>query len=225
MIASQNEIRARIDQLRLSYEGYKRQLARPGATEERRARLQSEVEIMGEEIATLEKLAQLSRLEPDRGKVEAAVRERLGIVREALGSDPSLGDLSDQERDLTSGEARAFVWALGEDAVTQGMQEMLRGHERHDPTRTERALPRILAHRLEEAPDVDTRASAAYDIGQLRIASAIPSLAAALQDDPFVAEVAMRALSLFSDEELRQASLSDEQIARIRHAPNAGEHQ
>jgi|GEM_PF-5926409 len=218
MIPNPTDIRARIDQIRLSYDGYKRQVTHPGMSDERIARLQAEIQVMSEEIATLEKLAHLARIEPDRHRIESMVRDRLATVREALRNDPSLSDLSEQERDLTSGEIRAFVWALGEDAVTLGMQEVMRGHERSDPGRTERALPQILTHHLEEAPDVDTRASAAYDLGKLHITSAIPSLANALQDDPFVAEIALRSLALFTDDELQRAGVSTDAIARIQEA-------
>lgn len=218
MIPTPTDIRSRIDHLRLSHDGYKRQVAHPGMSGDRVARLQSEIQIMSEEIATLEKLAHLARIEPDPAKIETMVRDRLATVRDALRNNPLLSDLSEQERDLTSGEIRAFVWALGEDAVTLGMQEMMRGHERSDPGRTERALPQILIHRLQEAPDADTRASAAYDLGKLHITSAIPSLANALQDDPFVAEIALRSLTLFTDDELQQANLSTDDFARIREA-------
>jgi HEAT repeat protein len=95
--------------------------------------------------------------------------------------------------------------------------ELLKGHD-PDPSRTDRAMPGILIHTLEEGPDIDTRASAAYDLGKLHIAQGIPALAAALTDDPFVADLALQALASFSDEELSAAGLAKDIIAAIKQA-------
>src|SRR5205807_10568472 len=84
MIASQLEIRSHIEQLRLGQTGYTRQLAKLEISPERRERLEIDVRLAEEEIATLEKIAQLGRVEPDRAKVEAAMRERLLALRTRL---------------------------------------------------------------------------------------------------------------------------------------------
>jgi len=206
MLASQAEIKNRIDQARLSYDGYSRQLARPTLESVRRERLEIDVRLLGEEIATLEKLLQLTRAIEDHSRVEEIVRARLGEVRATLAADAELSSRSAPERDYASGEVSALVWALGEDPLTLGMAEMMRGHEQADPSRTNRALPAILIHQLQEAPDAETRASAAYELGKLHITQAIPNLTAALKDKPLVAEVASLALAMFTREELEQAS-------------------
>ncbi len=218
MIVSHSEIRSKIDQIKVGYEGYKRQLKRPDLTLERKARLEAEIKLTADEIATLEKIAQLGRVEQDRTKIEEIVRERLEAMRTKLAADPFLAALSSQERDLVSGEVRALVWALREDTLTLFTQELLRENERHDPGRTDRALPTILIHTLEEAPDIDARASAAYDLGKLHITQAIPRLAAALHDHRVVADTAFHALLLFTDDELREAGFSTSLVERIKEA-------
>ncbi|MFL5734956.1 MAG: HEAT repeat domain-containing protein, partial [Chloroflexia bacterium] len=80
---------------------------------------------------------------------------------------------------------------------------------------TDRAAASILLNTLQEAPDAETRASAAYELGKLKPPQAIPALARALEDDPLVAEIALKALSTFAEAELRQAGLPEEGIARI----------
>jgi hypothetical protein len=219
MIVSQAQVRSRIDQLTLSFEGYKRQLDHLDLSGERKERLQTEVRLLQEEIATLETLAQFRRVELDRDKIEAEVRTRLAHVRQRLASEPALHDYTADERDMASGEVRALQWSLGEDTLSLYTQELLKGHD-PDPSRTDRAMPGILIHTLEEGPDVDTRASAAYDLGKLQIAQGIPALAAALTDDPFVAELALQALASFSDDEISTAGLPDDVIAEIRQARN-----
>jgi HEAT repeat protein len=76
-------------------------------------------------------------------------------------------------------------------------------------------------HTLEEAPGVEARASAAYELGKLGIAQAIPALAKALNDDPLVAEMALRALSMFGDVQLEEAGLPEELRAKARDARQA----
>lgn len=205
MLASQSEIKNKIDQLRLGYDGYSRQLTRPGLDTGRRERLEIDVRLLGEEIATLEKLLQLGRAVDDRARIEEIARERLQEMRLTLSEDETLRNLEEEQRDYASGEVRALVWALGEDMLTLGMAEMMRGRGQADPARTDRALPAILIHQLEEAPDAETRASAAYELGKLHITQAIPNLTAALKDKPLVAEIASRSLAMFTSEELKQA--------------------
>lgn len=218
MIVSQNEVRSKIDQIKVGYEGNKKQLNRPDLTIERKGRLEAEIKLTADEIATLEKIAQLGRAEPDRAKIEEIVRERLEAMRTTLAADPFLAALSSQERDLVSGEVRALMWALREDTLTLFTQELLRENEHHDPGRTDRALPTILIHTLEEAPEVDARASAAYDLGKLHITRAIPRLATALHDHRIVAETAFHSLLLFTDNELQEAGLSTSLVERIKEA-------
>jgi hypothetical protein len=103
---------------------------------------------------------------------------------------------------------------LGEDTLTLYTNELMKGHD-PDPSRTDRAMPGILIHALEEGPDVDTRASAAYDLGKLHITQAIPALAAALSDDPFVSDLALRSLASFTDEELGAANLAPPVISKV----------
>ncbi|MEO6457599.1 MAG: hypothetical protein ABIO92_04915 [Chloroflexia bacterium] len=209
MLASQGEIKNKIEQLRLGFDGYSRQLTRPNLDAGRRERLEIDVHLLGEEIATLEKLLQLGRAVDDRTRIEEIARERLEEVRRALAEDDTLSNLNEQERDYVSGEISALVWALGEDALTLGMAEMMRGRGQADPTRTDRALPAILIHQLEEAPDAETRASAAYELGKLHITQAIPNLKRALKDKPIVAQVASSSLAMFTIEELEQPGTSE----------------
>ena len=68
---------------------------------------------------------------------------------------------------------------------------------------------------LKKAPTLTHRASSAYDLGKLHVVQAIPALAAALTDDPFVADLALRALAAFSNEELSASGLRDELIATV----------
>lgn len=218
MIVSQGEVRSKIDQVKVGYEGYKRQLKRADLTIERKGRLEAEIKLAADEIATLEKVAQLGRVEQDRTKIEEIVRERLAAMRAKLAADPFLAALSSQERDLLSGEVRALVWALREDTLTLFTQELLRENEHHDSGRTDRALPAILIHTLEEAPEIDARANAAYDLGKLHITQAIPRLAAAFHDHRVVADTAFHALTLFTDDELKEAGLSISLIERIKEA-------
>jgi hypothetical protein len=219
MLVSQAEVRSRIDQLTLSFEGYKRQLDHLDLSAERKERLQTEVRFLQEEIAVLETLAQFGRVELDRDKIEAEVRSRLAHIRQRLSSDPALQQYTSEERDMGSGEIRALQWSLGEDTLSLYTQELLKGHD-PDPSRTDRAMPAILIHTLEEGPDIDTRASAAYDLGKLHITQGIPALASALTDDPFVADLALQALASFSDEEISAAGLANDVIAEIGQARN-----
>jgi predicted HTH domain antitoxin len=218
MITTQSDIRGRIEQLRLSDTGYRKQLALANISPERRERLDIDIRLMQQEIATLEKVAQLERVEPDAAKVETAVRERLEALRARLASDPALSELAGEERDMTSGEVRALMWVLGEDRLTENMRLLMAGHDRSDPTRTDRAVPNILVHTLEEAPDAEARAGAAYELGKLNVSQAIPALARALEDDPLVAETALRALSMFTPGDLQAAGLDAALIARARDA-------
>ena len=153
-----------------------------------------------------------------RAKIEEIVQTRLAEVRTRMANDPTLSALTSEERDLSSGEIHALLWALGEDKITADLREAMRGHEHADPARTDRALPGILIHRLQEAPDTDTRAAAAYELGALGIVQAIPSLAAALNDEPLVAEIALHALRQFSDAQLSDAQLDEEVTGKVRAA-------
>lgn len=217
MIVSHSEVRSRIDQLKLSHEGYSRQLTRPGLTEERRERLETSVRLLGEEMATLETLSQFGRVEPDRDKIEAEVRRRLESVQARLAKDEALAGLELEERDLHSGEVRALQWALGEDKLMRDVQEWS-DQTAHDPTRLERNLPVLLLKMVREGADAGTRAIAAYDLGKLHIAEAIPALADALEDEAAVAEVSWSALLMFSDEELQAAGLGTDVLARVAEA-------
>lgn len=214
MLVSQNEVRSRIEQVKLGYEGYRRQLSRLSLDGERKERIETDVRLMQEELNTLETLAQFGRIEPDRDKIEAEVRSRLAALRARMAADPHLAQYSQEERDSSSGEIRALQWALGEDILTIYTQELMKGHD-PDPSRTNRALPAILIHALEEGPDPGTRAASAYDIGQLHITQGIPALAAALADDPLVADISLKALSLFTNEELLAANLPPGVLARV----------
>jgi hypothetical protein len=192
MLASQAEVRSRIEELKQSFAGYGRQLSRLDLTPERRERLELDRAVLEEEIATLEKIAHLGRLEPDRGRVEAAARERLEERRRQLGSDPELAHLTSSERESISGETRALVWALGEDPFAEGVRGIMVGHERADHARADRELPDILIRFVTGGPNVESRASAAYELGKLRVAKGISALVGALSDVPEVAGIALR---------------------------------
>lgn len=203
VIASQGEIKVRIDDLRLNHSGYARQLGRPGLSPDRRQRLELDVALLEEEISTLEKIHQLGRVEPDQAKIESIVQERLDVLAVRYSQDLSLAHLELGEIGAASGEAKALMWALGRDPLTIAMQEIMKSHGPRDLGRTDRAMPNILRHALEEGPDPDTRASAAYELGKLRVKEAIPWLLKARGDpDSFVAQVALSALAQFSDEDL-----------------------
>lgn len=217
MIVSQNEVRARIDQLQLNYEGYRRQLSRLELSGDRRERLERDVLLIGEEIATLEKIAQVGRVEPNRDRIEEIVRERLAVLRDRLSADPSTAGLTPDERETISGEARALLWTLREDTLTRYSDELAKGRGL-DPGRTDRAMPTILMHTLRNGPNSEARASAAYDLGKLHIADAIPALADALRDDPMVAQLALGALTLFSDDELTAAGMAPAIVEQVRAA-------
>ncbi len=217
MAASQSEIKARIDELRLSLNGYNRQLGRPDLSAERAERLETEVGSLSAEIATLEKLAQLVRLEPDGEKVTAAVTERLAVVTSRLAAEPAFAHLEPGDVGAVSGEAKALLWALGRDKLTLALREVPALASRADPDRTARALPNILIHTLEDAPDPDARAGAAYELGKLGIAEAIPALVTAANDaDPSLASAAFRALARFPDADLIEAGVAPEVRAKIR---------
>lgn len=222
MVASQAEIKSRIEELRLSHSGYTRQLGRPGLSRDRQERLEIDVGLLQEEIATLDKILSLSRIEPDHTKVQAAVQERLDVLAARYAEDPALAHLEPDELGAASGEARALLWALGRDRLTIAMHEIIKSHGPRDTGRTERAIPNILKHALEEGPDPDTRASSAYELGKLHIQEAIPSLVAALNDpDSFVGQVALRALAYFSDEELAKAQVVGGVLRQVSAARTA----
>jgi HEAT repeat protein len=146
------------------------------------------------------------------------VRERLEEKRRKLSTDPDLHLLTQEERDRSSGEIHALLWALGEDFLSRGVRTIMEEHDNPDPSHTDRALPNILIHFLEEGPNIESRASAAYDLGMLHVTAAIPALAAALEDVPEVAEVALRALTTFTDQELDEAGIPAETQQRVRNA-------
>src|SRR4051812_22872400 len=143
LIAGQPDIRARIEQLKLSDNGYRRQLALLNVSPERRERLEIDVRLLQEEIAALEKLAQLRRIEPDPQKVEDAVRERLDSLRTRMSADPALAHLTEEERELTSGEVKGLLWALGEDPLTAKMRQLMPPRDPSDTGRTDRAAASI----------------------------------------------------------------------------------
>jgi hypothetical protein len=88
-----------------------------------------------------------------------------------------------------------------------------------DPGRTDRAIPSILLHALQEAPDAESRASAAYELGRLQLVEAIPSLVRAVEDpDSFVVDVALQALGYYPDEALREARVSPTLVERVVRA-------
>jgi predicted HTH domain antitoxin len=219
-IVTHDEVRARIDQLRLSYHGYKRQLERLDLAPERRARLETDINLLEEEISTLEKIAQLGRIEPDRAKIEALVRERLHEVRAALAADPALYGLSAEQRDYTSGEVSALLWVLREDRLSMSMQQF--AHSRRQPEHTERTLASALIQRLRNPADRDAQASAAYELGKLHVVEAIPYLAAALEAPAPVAEMALNALASFTEQELLDAGLPAEVRSRIVRSAGRG---
>ncbi|MDQ3706263.1 MAG: HEAT repeat domain-containing protein [Chloroflexota bacterium] len=223
MIVEQAAIKSRLDELRLSYDGFTKQLTRPGLSAERAERLHSDLEMLREEIATLEKLQQLGRVEPDRARVEAAVQERLEVVQERLLEEMRSVGLEAEAAGAISGEARGLLWALGRDRLTLAMQDMSQNVPGRDPGRTDRAIPNILLHALQEAPDAESRASAAYELGRLQLVEAIPSLVRAVEDrDSFVVDVALQALGYYPDEALREAQVSPtliERVARARQRP------
>jgi hypothetical protein len=210
------DVRARIDHLRLSYDGYNRQLRNLALSEERRARLEAEVSVLAEEISTLEKFLSVLRVAPDPDKVETVARDRLGVVRARLAEDSSLADLEQEHRDNTSGEARALLWALGEDSFSVSMREEARDPARRGPAGAVQALPSILITGLRTGADTGARASAAYELGVLQITEAIPHLAAVLSDGGSVPEMALLALTRFSDQELSDAGLSTDLIEKVR---------
>jgi hypothetical protein len=216
VLASRNDVRNRIEQLKLSHSGYGRQLTTLDLSVERRERLELDVRLLAEEISTLEKLAHLGRLEPDPSKVEASVRERLDALRQRLATDPSLSGFSAEERDQASGEVRALLWALGEDALTRKMRAITAGDRSDDPARIDRAALQMLVQTLQDNPEENSRAGAAYELGRLQNPQAIPVLAAALDDAPIVAEMALTALARFGDPQLREAGLPEELLSKIR---------
>jgi HEAT repeat protein len=219
MIVDQATIKSKLEEVRLSFEGFTKQLTRPDLSPERAERLQADLAMLRDEIATLEKLHQLGRLEPDRATVENAVEERLAVVRQRLEEETSSLNLEPQDLAAMSGEAKALLWALGRDNLTLAMQEMSQNVPVRDPERTERAVPNILLHALQEAPDAESRASAAYELGRLQVAEALPALVSAVEDrDPFVVDVALQALGYFSDEALSEAQISPSLIERVRSA-------
>ena len=218
MLATPQEVRARIDHLRLSFDGYNRQLRNLTLSDERQARLEAEVSVFSEEITTLEKLLSVMRVEPDSDKVETVARDRLTVVRERLAGDPSLADLEQAHRENTSGEARALLWALREDAFSVGMRESASDRAGRGPAGAVQALPRILMSGLSTGTDPNARASAAYELGVLHVVEAIPHLAAVLPDGGPVAEMALLSLARFSDQELSDAGLSPELIEKVQQA-------
>ena len=151
MLVSQNEIRSRIEQVKLGYEGYRRQLSRLNLEGERKERIETDVRLMQEELNTLETLAQFGRIEPDRDKIEAEVSSRLAILRDRMATDPDLALYTQEERDSSSGEICALQWSLGEDILTFYTQELMKGHD-PDPSRTDRACrPAYLSTPLKKA--------------------------------------------------------------------------
>lgn len=221
MIVEQAAIKSRLDELRLSYDGFTKQLTRPDLSTERAERLHSDIDMLREEIATLEKLQQLGRVEPDRAKIEESVLARLEVVKERLGKEMRALGLEVEASGAISGEAKALLWALGRDRLTLAMQDMLLNVPGRDHGRTDRAIPNILLHALQEAPDAESRASAAYELGRLQLVEAIPSLVRAVEDrDSFVVDVALQALGYYPEEALREAQVGPtlvERVARARH--------
>jgi hypothetical protein len=210
MLRSAGEVRARIDQLRLSHDGYSKQLGRSVGSEERRERLQVEVASLADEMKTLETLLSVLRVEEDMEKVEVVVRDRLAHVRERLSESGQEG------MEGGSGEARALLWALGEDSFTASAQEA--GGARRGPAGAVEALPSILLSGLVSGTDPDARAYAAYELGVLHVTEAIPHLVDALAYRKPIHETALLALAHFSDEELEAAGVSPDVLKRIREA-------
>jgi hypothetical protein len=172
--------------------------------------------VLAEEITTLEKLLSVLRVEPDLDKVETIARDRLGVVRARLSEDPSLAGLEQDHRDNVSGEARALLWALGEDPFSASMREEARDPTRSGPAGAVQALPNILITGLRTGADPGARASAAYELGVLHITEAIPHLAAVLPDGGSIAEMALLALTRFSDQELSDAGLPTDLVEKVR---------
>lgn len=219
MIASRQEIKSRIEELKLSYTGYTRQLGRLGLTHDRAERLNIDVAYLTEEMATLDKVLQLWQVEPDAGEIQRLAEERLGALAQRYAGDPRFAELPADDLGLASGEARALLWVLGRDKLTLAMQDIMQRAGPRDPSRTERALPTILLHTLQEAPDPDFRANAAFDLGKLRLREAIPALEAALRDsDQMVVQVAFKSLTCFSDEDLALAHVALNILEQVRAA-------
>jgi hypothetical protein len=217
MLASSGEVRNHIEEVRLSSDGYKRQLRAPGISPDRRGRLEGEVALMEEEIATLEKIAQLGRVEEDRAKIEAMVLDRLTTLKERMASDSATAHLRPEEYAYVSGEVKALLWALGEDRLLQSMRQASasRDASQGNPAQFDNAVAATLVRALREGAERDTRASAAYDIGRLHLVAALPALGAAIDDHPHVAAVALRALSTFSDDELSEAGVPETVMRKI----------
>ena len=218
MLVSQGEVRNRIEEINLSSEGYKRQLRAPGISGERQERLQADVNLMVEELATLEKIAQLGRVEEDRAKIEAIVRDRLGELQLRMAQSNATAGLRPEEYAYASGEVKALMWALGEDRLLQSMKQASSSREasQSNPAQFSDAMTTMLIQALREGAERDTRASAAYDIGRLHLIAALPQLAAALNDQPYVVAVVLQSLKNFSDDELTAAGVSEEIMRRVR---------
>jgi len=216
MLVSQNEVQARIEELRLGSSGYKRQLKLLDISPERRQRLEAEVVIREEESKTLEKIVQLGRVEEDREKIEAIVRERLEVLQSRLSADADKSGLEPDQYEYVSGEYKALVWALGEDALTKSLRHTPIAHRlTQDEEQSAQTVTAMLTRAIRDGRTVDMRASAAYDIGRLHLIEALPHLAAALRDDSMVADVALQALRAFSEAEMRDAGVADEVIRRV----------
>lgn len=209
MLETQSEVRSRIEEINLSSEGYRRQLRTPNISRERQERLESEVNLMAEELATLEKIAQLGRIEEDRAKVEVIVRDRLDELQARMAQESATAHLRPEEYAYASGEIKALMWALGEDRLLQRMKQASSSREasQSNPAQFGDAMTTMLIQALREGAERDTRASAAYDIGRLHLVAALPQLAAALNDHPYVAAVARQALQSFTDDELAAAGV------------------
>jgi hypothetical protein len=222
MLVTPNQVRTRIDHLRLSLDGYNRQLQRLDLSDERRSRHEAEVRIFAEEISTLRKLLEVMRVEPDPEKVEIIARDRLAEVRENLARDPLLEELDSAAKENSSGEARALLWALGEDTFSAGMRAAEADRAERGASGAVQALPMILRSGLSTGADANARASAAYELGVLHVVEAIPDLAAVLGEEGPVAEMALLALSRFSDNELFDAGLSTEIVGAAQRARSVG---
>ena len=98
------------------------------------------------------------------------------------------------------------------------MREEARDPTRRGPAGAVQALPSILITGLRTGADTGARASAAYELGVLHVTEAIPHLAAVLPDGGSVAEMALLALTRFSDQELSDASLSADLMEEVRRA-------
>ena len=217
MLVSQGDVRSRIEEINLGNEGYKRQLRSPAISTERRERLETEVALMEEELATLEKIAQLGRVEEDRDKIEVIVKERLGLLQDKMKRESATSGLRPEEYGYASGEVEALMWALGQDQLLKSMSEASnsRAASQSNPAQYSQSVTTMLVRALREGAERDTRASAAYDIGRIHLAAALPELAAALNDHPQVASVALQALRSFSEAELIDARIPEEVLRRI----------